>query len=396
MLKFALSLLFLLSLSLSLSLPVQAYAPDTDVIVLKAGKWFRGWVLREDGDAHHLIAYNWNADNSERVENERIKLSTAPVAESKFVHGWASTEGTLWSLAISEDQRWMAVGAANGYVQVFEQASFFPVQRIPAWGKAIFGLSFSPDSQYLAACDYQGQVKIFDTQTWQLSHSFKPGSGCERLSFSAKGQLAISGNVAGTKSNHGLWLYSTTTKKLSPALLSEPADTRYLSALQFSPDGQYLAVGSSNRKKGTKVYQVLGLSIKEVKSLSSSGDVSALRFSPDGQYLVGGGSDNRVSLWKWRTGQRFWSVPWHQGQNRYVASIDFDPTGQKIAVCGMGSGAPVQIYKTGSGTKLSDIGKSSRMNCNGVRFSRDGKYLFTIRQVYSNFNEKIIDRYLVP
>ena len=378
----------------SVTLSAQAFEPQDDVLVNKEGKWFRGWVLRSDGPDHHLVAYNWNADRSERVENSRMQANTRSTIapKDKGVSGWASTEGTLWSVDVDDQNRYMAVAAAAGFIQVFEASTFFPVQRIPAWGKAVFALAFSPDGSALAACDYAGQLKIFDTRTWQASHELSIGKGCERLAFSSQAKLAIAGTPRTPAGHHSLWLYDLNTRSLSSPLISTPADTRYLSALDFNTAGDHLAVGSSNRQKGVEVFKVNGQRLQSVKKIPTAGDVSSVSFSPNDEYLAGS-SNADLNLWKWRTGQRFWSVPFRTGSGKFLSALDFAPDGQSIAACGTGRGVPVNIYRTGNGKLQQSLGEVRSMNCNGIRFSSDGQSLFTVRQVFSNFNEKIIDRY---
>lgn len=378
----------------SLASSAQAFEPQDDVIVNKEGKWVIGWVLRADGPDHHLVAYNWSAGTSERVENSRIQANRrgqiAP--QDKFVSGWTSTQGTLWSIDADPQNKHLAVSAAEGFIQIFEASTFFPVHRIPAWGKAVFSLAFSPDGSALAACEYEGKLKVFDTSTWQATHEIKIGQACKGLAFSSLGQLAISGRPSQAAENHALWLYDIKTKRLSAPLLSAPAEIRHLSSLAFNAQGDHLAIGSSNRQKGVEVFKVTGASLRSIKKLPTAGDVSSVRFSPNGEYIAGS-SKADLNLWKWRTGQRFWSVPFRTGSSQFLSALDFAPDGQSIAACGTGRGFPVNIYRTGNGKLKQSLGKTRSMNCNGVRFSSDGQSLFTVRQVYSNFDEKIIDRY---
>lgn len=186
--------------------------------------------------------------------------------------------------------------------------------------------------------------------------------------------------------------FNVKAKTLSLPLISSPAEIRHLSALAFNAQGDHLAVGSSNRQKGIEVFKVKGHTLQSVKKMPTRGDVSSVSFSPNSEYIAGS-SNAHLELWKWRTGQRFWSVPFRTGESQFLSAIDFAPDGQSIAACGTGRGFPVTIYRTGNGKIKQSLGEVRSMNCNGVRFSSDGQSLFTVRQVYSNFNEKVIDRY---
>jgi WD40 repeat protein len=395
----------LLSLSLSASAQsmaqsntldiTQNFAPDQDVLVQKSdGNWYTGWVIRAEAD-RVLVAFNWSANEMAWVSLDKLRENTSsPIPQAKkWVKGWNSKEGTLWDLAVSADGRWLAAAAAVGYLQIFEQASLYPHQRLNGRKRPYSALAFSPDSQTLAACDDGGQVSLYTTHNWQLSKQFQLPGTCEKLAFSQQGILALAGYSTPKSYSHGVWLYNAKTDKRSEIQLAKPSSERLISALQFDPSGKNLALGYSNQLKGVELFQLQALTLKSMRKIASGGDISSLTFSPEGKYLAGGGTEQKVSLWNWRTGQRLWSVPWRTGKEQYITSLDFSPNGQTLAVCGMGSGAPVQLLRTGNGQKQASLGDIGSMNCNGVRFSRDGQSLYTIRQVFSDFFELILERY---
>lgn len=319
-------------------------------------------------------------------------ITASALASNAPTNSWSSTEGTLWSLATDPQGQWIAAGSATGFIQVFEQTTFMPQHRLKAWGKAVFSLAFSPNGKALAACDYSGQMRIFDTQSWQVTHQIQVGQGCEQLALSDT-QVALAGTPGPDK--HALWLYDLKTRKLSAPLHSAPAAQRYFAALDFHPDQKHLAVGSANRQHGVEIFTVQAGQLKSLKKWATAGDVMALNFSPNGKYLAAS-SQADVQLWAWQTGQRFWSQAFRKGKDTFVKGVQFSPNSQQIAACGTGRGNPVQVYRTGNGQPQTSYGEVRAMNCNAVRYDQAGKHLMTVRQVYSNFNEQVIDRYPVP
>lgn len=380
----------------------QGFSAGQDVLLEQDGKWLRGWVLQPDGEAHYLVGLNWSANHIQRVTADRLQPNTSGTlsADKKQIEGWQSTEGSLWRLAASADGQHLAAGAAAGWVQLFDQRSLYPRERIPAFGKAIFGLAFSPDGQQLAACSYDGQLRLFDSRSAEvLQQQTIPGAAsCEQLAFSPQGLLALSGQRRQPAGEQAVWLYNTRQQGFSAPLLSAPAPQRVATALAFSPDGQKLAVGFANRQKGVGVYQISGLGLKPLQNLSTAADVQDLAFHPKGEFLALAEYSGQLSLLQWASQKRFWSVSWRgAGSSAAVTQVRFAPDGQSLAACGQGQGAPVQRLRFGNGTRIQSHGETDRsMNCTGLVFGADGRAIYTSRQVFSNFNEKILDRYVLP
>ncbi|MBF2051836.1 MAG: PD40 domain-containing protein [Candidatus Sericytochromatia bacterium] len=392
----------LASMALALPAVAQSFEVGQDVILEQDGKWLRGWVLQPDGKDHYLVGLNWSANHIQRVQADQLRPnSSAPISgEKKQIEGWQSTEGTLWGLAASADGQYLAAGAAAGWLQMFDQRTLYPRQRIPAFGKAIFGLAFSPDGQTLAACSYDGQLRLFDSRSAEvLQQQSLPGaSSCEELAFSSQGVLALSGRRAAPDGQHALWLYDTQQQRFSAPLLSAASQQKVPTALTFSPDGQKLAVGFANRQKGVGVYQVQNLNLKPLQQIPSAADIQDLAFHPKGEFLAVAEYSGELSLLKWASMQRFWRISWRgAGSSAAVNRVRFAPDGQSLAACGQGLGPPVQRLRFGNGTRIQSHGEDKRsMNCTGLVFGADGRAIYTSRQVFSNFNEKILDRYALP
>ena len=94
----------------------------------------------------------------------------------------------------------------------------------------------------------------------------------------------------------------------------------YLAAsISFSPDGRYLASGS--RDKTVKLWDVS--SGREIKTLTGhSDDVRSVSFSPDGSYLASGSSDKTIKLWDVSSGREIKTLT---GHSNYVNSVSFSP-----------------------------------------------------------------------
>jgi dipeptidyl aminopeptidase/acylaminoacyl peptidase len=94
-------------------------------------------------------------------------------------------------------------------------------------------------------------------------------------------------------------------------------------SVSFSPDGQTIATGSSD--KTVKLWNRDGTLLKTLTGHNDS--VWSVSFSPDGQTIATGSSDKTVKLWN-RDGTLLKTLT---GHNDSVWSVSFSPDGQTIA-----------------------------------------------------------------
>lgn len=93
----------------------------------------------------------------------------------------------------------------------------------------------------------------------------------------------------------------------------------------FSPDGKYLAVGTS--AKEVNIWDATAWNKLTVLD-DSSGGVTALAFSHDGKILAAGDSGKKVYLWDTTTWKRFLKI----GPGNRVNAVAFNPTDNLLAM----------------------------------------------------------------
>ena len=137
-------------------------------------------------------------------------------------------------------------------------------------------------------------------------------------------------------------------------------------SVAFSPDGQFLAVGSANGEVG--VWQVARW--KQIMTLSGHlGWVWSVTFSPDGARLASGGDDGTVELWEVSSGQCLTTL---QGHTDWIRSVAFSPDGARLA-SGSQDGT-VKLWEVSTGQCLTTL-QSYTGRVWSVAFSPDGARL---------------------
>jgi len=178
--------------------------------------------------------------------------------------------------------------------------------------------------------------------------------GVKSLAWSPDGQFLASGSSDGTVS-----LWSPDGKPLRTP--KEHKDG--VNSLAWSPDGQFLASASSD--KTVRLWSTNG---KPLHTLAGHEDrVKALAWSPDGQFLASASSDKTVRLWSTN------GKPLHTlaGHSDVVNSVAISPDGEYLASAS--SDKTVRLWST-DGQSLDTL-NDHEAGVNSVAISPDGQYL---------------------
>lgn len=188
-----------------------------------------------------------------------------------------------------------------------------PIRVLKGCRGDVVSLSFSPDGRYLVSGTDRGEIKVWDTQKWNLAKT-----------------------------------------------VNEPA--AFIQSLVFSPDGEYLVIGG----KEIVIRETKGW--EKVKILGKFKGSIALAFSKDGEFLAA--TDGRIArIWDtegWREVALLYPL---EGANSIAFSADARYLAIGMGVC---EGEPCcEIWNTSTWKRVKKIKTRSAITC--VRFYH--KYL---------------------
>ncbi|MGH9315453.1 MAG: protein kinase domain-containing protein [Vicinamibacterales bacterium] len=221
-------------------------------------------------------------------------------------------------------------------------------------------LAVSPDGQRLAWGSADRVLRIWELSTGREVAAFSGHSGrITSLDWSPDGQRVITGSLDSTAR---IWEVAS---RRSVAELTMPDPVR---AVDYSPDGRWIAIGSgsglASRADPVQLRDAHTTQFVAVLPLPPGHSVSAVAFSPDGARLAASAS-LRTVVWDVASRSRVASL------KRSGASITFSPDGERIFT---NAGPAISVWDGRSSSSLVDV--ETPAPTLGVMVNPDGKRVY--------------------
>jgi WD40 repeat protein len=272
--------------------------------------------------------------------------------------------GTVRCLAYSADGRYLASGAEDGTVRLWDLARREPARVWPDQSDGVEAVAFAPDGSRLYAGRADGGLVEFDPALagprWEatahpggvrtvLAHPdgrrvFTAGWDNDVCSWSvhrpervrlvptlddavATAALSPDGKTLAVALCHRykVHLIDADRGRMYDSLMS---DDGAVFSLAFSPNGVRLAAGDT---RGRTALWVPSHPQPPRFLEGHRGIVYGLGFTPDNRWVVTSGEDRRACIWEPSTGRLVEEYEWHQG---WVTCLAVAPDGLTVATAG--------------------------------------------------------------
>lgn len=251
-----------------------------------------------------LITFNGH----ERQVNAVAFLTETTVvsaSEDRTMRAWSITNGQelrssgpgrspVNTLAVSPNGEWLATGADDGLVGLWEAKTGNRVNNFKGHAGGTTNVAFAPDSKLFASVGQDGIIILWSAETKGEVAKLRGANGpLVAVAFSPDRLVMAAGQRNGARSTVYIW---DVNKQELLTTLTEVGGG--LSGLAFSPDASLLAVGTANATIefwDTFTNQLVG----KVNAPDAPGGVPAagVTFNIDGTLIGAITGPERVSVW---------------------------------------------------------------------------------------------------
>ena len=242
--------------------------------------------------------------------------------------------------------------AAETAVLTTAQQTLETQKGVPA--PAINSLTFDATNATLVAATADNSLHLFDAATGKALAKLQPSPvGIRALFVSADRKVVAGDGKQWFSWNLGLpW---TLERTLGSPFANESASSLFsdrITALDFSPDGLQLAIGSGppSRFGDVKIVQVASGEVQRDFGETHSDTVLGLRFSPEGRQLATCGADKLCRLYQLDTGTLVRSF---EGHTHHVLGVAWQNDGQTLATASADNS--VKTWNVASGERKQSI-----------------------------------------
>jgi WD40 repeat protein len=239
------------------------------------------------------------------------------------------------SVDLSADGRRVLTGLFNGDVVLWNADSGAEIQRFSGHTDVVTRAVFSPDETRIFSGSLDRTLRLWNVQTGAQISVFETPGAILNVAFSASGTLGVSSSADETAADDPNDTVDRTIRvwnlELGLPLMQFEPGSGFVRAVDFSPDGRYVASGTWNSTDGG-VVQLWSLSSGRLERRFFGGHrdvITQVKFNSDGTRLLSASWDRALVVWDVQTGVEQMRLASHDDR---ILSVAFGPTEDYVLV----------------------------------------------------------------
>ena len=294
-----------------------------------------------------------------------IKVVVWRVEDLMVLHDFAPPTSGLSKVEFSPDGEFMVLGSDEGFIT-------YRTKEFSQWSlsrtNTITSVCFSPNSRYLLFPTVTGSIQLWNMATQQLAVELRhPRPNRQGIvCFSPSGNRFMSAGGGAIS----IWRMGLPEKKLLAA------HSQGTTCVAFHPRKSILASGS---KDGTLAFWD-AVSGEEIDRITTGAPIQTIGFSADGTLIAAGTWNPKRGIHIWQTDTThslpiFISGPSRRGVN----GVRFSKDGRYLAMTGDGGTLLLELKKSDAARQIS-ISQQAFLPYGGkhLQFDSESKYLVTV------------------